>query len=71
MSRNLNPWDVLNESGTDEAECSRKVASGKMGAGVIRSLVKYYYSYLWSISQQFRRCITAEGKTALKARHKA
>ena len=25
MSRNLNPWDVLNESGTDEAECSRKV----------------------------------------------
>ena len=30
---------VLNESGTDEAECSRKVASGRRVAGAIRSLV--------------------------------
>ena len=30
---------VLNESGTNEAECSRKVASGRRVAGVIRSLV--------------------------------
>ena len=28
---------VLDESGTDEAECSRKVASGRMVAGAIRS----------------------------------
>ena len=30
---------VLDEAGTDGAECSRKVASGKRVAGVIRSLV--------------------------------
>ena len=30
---------VLDESGTDEAECSRKVASGRRVAGIIRSLV--------------------------------
>ena len=30
---------VLDESGTDEAECGRKVASGRRVAGVIRSLV--------------------------------
>ena len=30
---------VLNESGTDEAECGRKVASGGRVAGYIRSLV--------------------------------
>ena len=30
---------VLGESGTDEAECSRKVASGRRVAGVIRFLV--------------------------------
>ena len=30
---------VLDESGTDEAECSRKVASGRRVAGAIRSLV--------------------------------
>ena len=30
---------VLNESGTDGAECCRKVASGKRIAGAIRSLV--------------------------------
>ena len=29
---------VLNESGTSEAECSRKVASGRRVAGAIRSL---------------------------------
>ena len=29
----------LNESGTDEAECSRKVASGRRVAGAIRSLI--------------------------------
>ena len=30
---------VLDESGTDDAECSRKVASGRTVAGAIRSLV--------------------------------
>ena len=30
---------VLDESGTDEADCSRKVATGKRVAGAIRSLV--------------------------------
>ena len=30
---------VLNESGTDEEERSRKLASGRMVAGAIRSLV--------------------------------
>ena len=30
---------VLDESGTDEAECNRKVASGRRLAGAIRSLV--------------------------------
>ena len=30
---------VLDDSGTDEAECSRKVASGRRGAGGIRSLI--------------------------------
>ena len=39
MSRNLNTWDVLNESGTDEVQCSGKVASGRRVAGAIRSLV--------------------------------
>ena len=39
MSRNLNIWGVLDESGTDGAECSRKVASGRGVAGTIRSLV--------------------------------
>ena len=31
---------VLNESSTDGAECSRKVASGRRVAGAVRSLVK-------------------------------
>ena len=30
---------VLDESGTYEAECSRKVASGRRVAGAVRSLV--------------------------------
>ena len=30
---------LLDESGTDEAECSRKVTSGRRVAGVIMSLV--------------------------------
>ena len=30
---------VLDESGTDEADCHRKVVSGKMVAGAVRSLV--------------------------------
>ena len=30
---------VLDESGTDEAECSRKVTSGSWVAGPIRSLI--------------------------------
>ena len=32
-------WCVLDESGTDEAEYSRKVASGRRAPGAIRSLV--------------------------------
>ena len=39
MSQNLNTWDVLDELGTDETECSRKVASGRRVAGAISSLV--------------------------------
>ena len=39
MSRNLGILNVLDESGTNEAECSRKMASGRRGAGSIRSLV--------------------------------
>ena len=39
MSENLNIWFVLEESGTDGAECSRKVASWRRVAGSIRSLV--------------------------------
>ena len=31
---------VLDDSGTDEAECCRNVASGRRVAGAIRSLVK-------------------------------
>ena len=38
MSWNLNTWGVLDKSGTDGAECNRKVASGRV-AGAIRSLV--------------------------------
>ena len=30
---------VLNKSGTDEAECSRKVANGRRVVGAIRSLI--------------------------------
>ena len=32
-------WSVLDESGTDGAECNKKVASGRRVAGAIRSLV--------------------------------
>ena len=39
MSLNLNTWDVLDKSGIDEAECSRKVVSGRRVAGAIRYLV--------------------------------
>ena len=39
MCQNLNIWDVLDKSGTDEAKCLRKVASGRRIAGAIRSLV--------------------------------
>ena len=39
MSRNLNIWGVLDESGTNGAECNRKVASGRRVADGIRSLV--------------------------------
>ena len=34
-----NIWDVLNESGTDDAECRKKVVSGRNVANAIRSLV--------------------------------
>ena len=36
---------VLDESGTDEEECSRKVASGRRVAGAIRSLVNGIYCW--------------------------
>ena len=39
MPRNLNIWDVLDKSDTDEAVCNRKVESGSWVAGAIRSLV--------------------------------
>ena len=39
MSQNLNIWSVLDESGTDGEDCSRKVVSRRRVAGVIRSLV--------------------------------
>ena len=39
MSWNLNTGCVLDESGTDGAECSRKGARGRIDAGAIRSLV--------------------------------
>ena len=38
MCQNLNTWDVLDESGTDDAECRRNVVSGRRVAGAIRSL---------------------------------
>ena len=38
MSWNLNISDVLDESDTDGAECSRKAACGRRVAGAIRSL---------------------------------
>ena len=38
MSQNLNIC-VLDESGADGAECSRKVTSGRRVAGAIRSMV--------------------------------
>ena len=57
MFQNLNIWVVLDESGKDGAECSRKVMSGRV-AGAIRSLVNtrdlqlecdtaYSCSYVW------------------------
>ena len=39
MYRNLNLGCVLDESGTDEEECNRMVASGSRVAGGIRSLI--------------------------------
>ena len=38
MHRNLNIWNVLDESGKGRAEC-RKMASGRRVVGSIRSLV--------------------------------
>ena len=35
MSLNLNIWGVLDESGTDGAECSRKVESGRVAGGIM------------------------------------
>ena len=39
MSRSLNIFNVLGESGTDGADCSRKVVSGRRVTAAIRSLV--------------------------------
>ena len=44
---------VLGELGTDEAECSRKVASGRRVAGVITSLVNASLSLLGSCMSHF------------------
>ena len=38
MSENLNTWGMSTSSGTDEAQCSRKVSSGKRVGGAIMSL---------------------------------
>ena len=38
--QNSNKWGVLNESGTDDAQCRRKVASGRKVVDAIRSLVR-------------------------------
>ena len=35
ISRNLSIWDVFDESGTDEAECRNKVASGRRVAACV------------------------------------
>ena len=45
---------VLDESGTDETECSRKVASGRRVAGAIRSLVNVRSLQLEQIRQLCR-----------------
>ena len=37
--QNLNIWDVLDESGTDEAECHMKMVSGRKVSGANRGLV--------------------------------
>ena len=39
MCQNLNTWEVSDESSSDEAECLRKVASGKRVASAIRSII--------------------------------
>ena len=39
MSQNLNIWNVLDESGTDRAECNKKVANGRRVTGAIKSLI--------------------------------
>ena len=39
MPLNSNIWSVLDEVGTDGAECSMNVASGRWVEGSIRSLV--------------------------------
>ena len=52
MSQNLNIWDVLNESDTDEAESRRKVISGWRVAGIIRSLVN-----AWSLQLESARIL--------------
>ena len=42
MSRNLNIWRcVLDESGADEAECIRKVASGRKVTGKDHQVPSY------------------------------
>ena len=41
MYRDLNIGWILDESGTEEAECCRKVASRRRVAGSIRSLINY------------------------------
>ena len=59
---------VLDESGTDGAECNRKEASGSRVAGAIRSLVnvkglqlEYVIIIIWGVSRrrQHSRCYIA------------
>ena len=51
---------ALDESGTDEAECRRKVASGRRVAGAIRSLVSVLESCTSHCSYLFLRMVVRQ-----------
>ena len=56
MSQYFNSWDVLDESGTDEAECSRKVASERRLAGAIMSLINAMSLQLIVLGSSMSHC---------------